>query len=211
MHVHETPIPGVLLFEPTPHHDARGWFSRTFDTAVAREAGVDPNSFVQDSQSRTLRGGLRGLHGRIGRGEAKLVRCAHGAILDVVVDARPGSPTMGRWASFRLDDEQLHRLYVPRGCLHGFQALTDTADTCYRIDAAHDPARGRDGPVRRPRPRRSVAAAGHRDEHEGRARPLLARPRTCTAAGGRHRRAGRAAPAEPAAAAGAAFGCAAIG
>jgi dTDP-4-dehydrorhamnose 3,5-epimerase len=128
--VRETPIPGVLLFEPTPHHDARGWFSRTFDTAVAREAGIDPGAFLQDSQSRTLGGGLRGMHGR----------CARGAIFDVVVDARPGSPTVGRWASFRLDDERMQTLYVPRGCLHGFQALTDAADTCYRIDAVHDPA-----------------------------------------------------------------------
>jgi dTDP-4-dehydrorhamnose 3,5-epimerase len=136
----ETPIPGVLLFEPTPHHDARGWYSRTFDAAVARSAGVDPDAFVQDSQSRTLGGGLRGLHGRAGRGEAKLVRCARGVIFDVVVDARPDSPTMGRWASFLLDDEHMRSLYVPRGCLHGFQALTDAADTCYRHDAEHDPA-----------------------------------------------------------------------
>jgi dTDP-4-dehydrorhamnose 3,5-epimerase len=140
VHVRETPIPGVLLFEPTPHHDARGWFSRTFDTAVAREAGIDPGAFLQDSQSRTLGGGLRGMHGRIGHGEGKLVRCARGAIFDVVVDARPGSPTMGRWTSFQLDDERMQTLYVPRGCLHGFQALTDAADTCYRIDAVHDPA-----------------------------------------------------------------------
>ena len=67
------------------------------------------------------------------------MRCAHGAIHDVVVDARAGSPTFGRMAAFRLDDENLHTLYIPRGFLHGFQALTDTADTCYRIDAPHDP------------------------------------------------------------------------
>src|SRR4051794_2340988 len=80
------------------------------------------------------------MHGRVGRGEAKLVRCAHGAVLDVVVDARPDSPTFGRWASFTLDDESMRSVYIPRGCLHGFQALTDVADTCYRIDAVHDPA-----------------------------------------------------------------------
>lgn len=140
MQARETPIPGVLLFEPTPHHDARGWYSRTFDAAVVRSAGIDPDAFVQDAQSRTVGGGLRGLHGRAGDGEAKLVRCARGAIFDVVVDARPGSPTMGRWASFRLDDEHMRSLYVPRGCLHGFQALTEAADTCYRHDAVHDPA-----------------------------------------------------------------------
>jgi dTDP-4-dehydrorhamnose 3,5-epimerase len=138
MHVRETGIAGLIVFEPSPHRDERGWFSRTFDADVARRAGVDPHAFLQDSQSRTVRGGLRGLHGRVGRGEAKLVRCAHGAIVDVVVDARPGSATMGRWESFRLDDENLASLYIPRGCLHGFQALTQ-ADTCYRIDAPHDP------------------------------------------------------------------------
>jgi dTDP-4-dehydrorhamnose 3,5-epimerase len=139
MHVRETGIAGLLVFEPSPHRDERGWFSRTFDADVARGAGVDPHAFLQDSQSRTVRAGLRGLHGRVGRGESKLVRCARGAIFDVVVDARPGSPTMGRVESFRLDDENMTSIYIPRGCLHGFQALTE-ADTCYRIDAEHDPS-----------------------------------------------------------------------
>jgi dTDP-4-dehydrorhamnose 3,5-epimerase len=106
---------------------------------VLAAAGILP-TFPQDSQSRSVRGVIRGLHGRVGRGEAKLVRCAHGAVHDVVVDARPGSPTFGRWAGFVLDDESLRSVYIPRGCLHGFQALTDVADTCYRIDAVHDPS-----------------------------------------------------------------------
>jgi dTDP-4-dehydrorhamnose 3,5-epimerase len=138
--VQTTGLAGVLLFVPTPHRDERGWFSRTFDGAVARAAGVDPNAFLQDSQSRSAHGVIRGMHGRRDTGEAKLVRCAHGALHDVVVDARPDSPTFGQSASFRLDDETLHTLYIPRGFLHGFQALTDTADTCYRIDAEHDPS-----------------------------------------------------------------------
>lgn len=142
MRTHETGIAGLFLFEPTPQRDGRGWFSRTFDADVAREAGVDPAAFVQDSQSRTVQGGLRGLHGRVGEGEAKLVRCANGAIFDVVVDARPDSPTLGHWESFRLDDENLLSLYIPRGCLHGFQALTGVSDTCYRIDAEYDPHEG---------------------------------------------------------------------
>lgn len=140
MQVQTTSLPGVLLFVPTPFRDERGFFSRTFDAADARAAGLDPDAFVQDSQSRSARGVVRGMHGRRGGGEAKLVRCAHGAIHDVVVDARADSPTFGRQASFRLDDETLHTLYIPRGFLHGFQALTDTADTCYRIDAEHDPS-----------------------------------------------------------------------
>lgn len=140
MHVETTDLPDVLLFCPSPHRDERGLFTRTFDAAVAAAHGLDPASFVQDSQSRSAHGTLRGLHGRAGSGEAKLVRCARGTILDVVVDARPGSPTYGRHEAFWLDDEQFHVLHVPRGFLHGFQVLSEVADICYRIDRAHDPA-----------------------------------------------------------------------
>jgi dTDP-4-dehydrorhamnose 3,5-epimerase len=139
MQVRRTQLADVVLFEPTAHRDDRGWFSRTFDSADARDAGIDPGRFLQDSQSRSARGVVRGMHGRVGLGEAKLVRCAHGAIFDVIVDARPESPTFGRWEAFRLDDRHMQNLYIPRGFLHGFQALTETADTCYRIDAEHDP------------------------------------------------------------------------
>ncbi|ONI73136.1 dTDP-4-dehydrorhamnose 3,5-epimerase [Actinosynnema sp. ALI-1.44] len=139
MHVRTTSIDGVLVLVPTPHHDSRGLFTRTFDATIAAEHGIDPNSFVQDSQSRSRQGVLRGLHGRTGRGETKLVRCAHGAVTDVVVDARPGSPTFGRHEVFLLDDETFAHLYIPPGMLHGFQALTPVADVCYRIDRPHDP------------------------------------------------------------------------
>jgi dTDP-4-dehydrorhamnose 3,5-epimerase len=134
--VHRTVIDGVLLLGPAVNGDA----TVTFDAAQARDQGIDPARFIQESQSRSVYGVVRGLHGRIGRGESKLVRCAHGAVHDVVVDARPGSPTFGRVAAFRLDDVDMHQLYIPAGCLHGFQALTDTADTCYRMDTPHDPA-----------------------------------------------------------------------
>lgn len=139
MQVHKTELPGVLLFEPTPHHDARGWFARTFDSAAARAAGIDPSAFVQDSQSRSHKGVIRGLHGRIGEGEAKFVRCPSGALFDVVIDVRPNSSTFGCWEAFQLDDRHMHGLYIPRGFLHGFQALTESADICYRIDAEHNP------------------------------------------------------------------------
>jgi dTDP-4-dehydrorhamnose 3,5-epimerase len=134
-----TSLAQVMVFLPAPHHDDRGFFTRTFDAEVAAVHGLDPASFVQDSQSRSRRGVVRGLHGRSGEGEAKLVRCARGAVHDVVVDARPGSPTFGRHEAFRLDDEQFWHLYIPPGLLHGFQALTDQADVCYRIDRGHDP------------------------------------------------------------------------
>ena len=140
MRVDTTELSDVLLFRPTPHRDDRGLFTRTFDAEVAAAHGLDAAAYVQDSQSRSDQGTLRGLHGRGGAGEAKLVRCARGAILDVVVDARPGSPTFGRHQAFLLDDEGFAMLHVPRGFLHGFQVLSEVADICYRIDRAHDPA-----------------------------------------------------------------------
>ncbi|MBB1252145.1 dTDP-4-dehydrorhamnose 3,5-epimerase [Streptomyces sp. OF3] len=133
-------IAGAFLFEPTPHTDPRGFFSRTFDADVLRSVGLDPNAFVQDSVSRSARGVLRGLHLRSGAGEAKLVRCSYGRIFDVVVDLRPDSPTYRAHASFELSDRTQVTLYVPAGCAHGFQALTEPADVSYRIDRPHDPA-----------------------------------------------------------------------
>jgi dTDP-4-dehydrorhamnose 3,5-epimerase len=107
---------------------------------VLRAAGLDPAAFVQHSLSRSTRGVVRGLHARRGTGEAKLVRCSYGAIFDVVVDLRRASPTYRNWESFELRDDQQVTLYVPAGCAHGFQALTDPADVSYQIDRAHDPA-----------------------------------------------------------------------
>src|SRR5215831_17884848 len=133
-------ISGALLFRPTPHVDERGFFSRTFDADVTRAAGIDPAGFAQDSISRSVRGVIRGLHVRRGAGEAKLVRCSYGRIFDVVVDLRTASPTYGRWKSFELRDDEQVSLYVPAGCAHGFQALTEPADVSYRIDRPHDPA-----------------------------------------------------------------------
>lgn len=140
MQVLPTELLGVLLFRPELHRDDRGLFTRTFDANVARGAGLDPSAFVQDSQSRSRQGVLRGLHGRGGAGEAKLVRCAHGAVHDVLVDARPSSPTFGAHQAFRLDDVDFVHLYVPAGFLHGFQTLTEVSDVCYRIDREHDAA-----------------------------------------------------------------------
>lgn len=140
MDVADTGIPGLKVFTPTPHSDARGFFSRTFDADVARAAGIDPHAFLQDSLSRSRRGVVRGLHVRVGAGENKLVRCSAGAVYDVVVDLRPGSPAYLQWESFDLTGENQVSVYVPAGCAHGFQALTETADTSYRIDRPHDPA-----------------------------------------------------------------------
>jgi dTDP-4-dehydrorhamnose 3,5-epimerase len=140
MRVEQASLSGVLLFVPEPHPDERGFFSRTFDAEVMRSAGIDPNGFVQDSISRSRKGVIRGLHLRSGAGEAKLVRCSGGAILDVVVDLRSDSQTYLRWASFTLTGEEQTSVYIPAGCAHGFQALTDPADTSYRIDRPHEPS-----------------------------------------------------------------------
>jgi dTDP-4-dehydrorhamnose 3,5-epimerase len=136
-----TQLHDVLLMIPNPHRDDRGLFTRTFDAETFDEAVGQTgrsSSFVQDSQSRSVQGVVRGMHGRSGLGESKLVRCAHGAVHDVLVDIRPDSPTFGRQQSFRLDDDSFTHLYVPAGFLHGFQALTPVADVCYRIDRVHD-------------------------------------------------------------------------
>ena len=137
------PVPrvaGALLFQPAPHADERGFFSRTFDRDVAWEAGINPDGFAQDSLSRSVRGVVRGMHIRRGAGEAKLVRCSYGVVFDVIVDLRPQSPTYRNWESFELRDTEQVSLYVPAGCAHGFQALTEPADVSYRIDRPHDPS-----------------------------------------------------------------------
>jgi dTDP-4-dehydrorhamnose 3,5-epimerase len=138
--VDRTALPGVLVFTPAPVRDDRGFFTRTFDSDVMQSIGVDPTGFRQDSLSRSRRGVVRGLHMRVGLGEAKLVRCSSGAIYDVVIDLREGSPTFGGWQSFDLNGEDQRSVYIPAGCAHGFQALTDPADTSYRIDRPHDPS-----------------------------------------------------------------------
>jgi dTDP-4-dehydrorhamnose 3,5-epimerase len=133
-------ITGAYLFEPTPYADERGFFCRTFDRDVVASVGIDPDGFVQDSVSRSNRGVLRGMHLRSGAGEAKLVRCSYGKVFDAVVDLRPDSPTYRNRGFFELSGQTQVTLYVPAGCAHGFQALTDPADVSYRIDRAHDPS-----------------------------------------------------------------------
>jgi dTDP-4-dehydrorhamnose 3,5-epimerase len=179
MDVQLTELEGVLVFRPTPHRDERGFFSRTFDAAAARAHGIRPEALVQDSQSRTRRGVVRGLHGRLGQGEAKLMRCARGAAHLVVVDARLGSATLGRHVAMPLDDEALASVWVPRGMLVGFQALSEEVDLCYRIDREHDEREGvavrHDDPdlaIRWPRP---VEGLSRRDREAGSWADLLRR------------------------------------
>jgi len=140
MDIHETSLHGVKLIEPTPIPDERGWFLRVFTADAYAQAGIDHTRFVQENQSRSRRGTVRGLHTRSQLSEAKLVRCARGEVFDVVVDLRPWSPTFLRWERFILDDDRHHQVFIPPGCAHGFQAVSDPADVCYRVDAYYDPA-----------------------------------------------------------------------
>src|SRR3954454_13466288 len=134
-----TRLPGIVLLEPDVHGDARGFFLESYRASVWAEHGVD-DVFVQDNHSRSRRGVLRGMHFSIGDGQAKLIRCARGRILDVVVDLRRGSPTYGRWEGIELDDEQARQLYVPIGFAHGFCVLSDVADVTYKCSTYYDGA-----------------------------------------------------------------------
>ncbi|HWH13158.1 MAG TPA: dTDP-4-dehydrorhamnose 3,5-epimerase [Miltoncostaeaceae bacterium] len=139
MEVLATGLPDVRLVRPRVHADARGFFAETYRDDRLRAAGIT-ETWVQDNHSRSSRGVLRGLHFQTAPGQAKLVRCARGAILDVVVDLRRGSPAYGRWEAHRLADEDLRMLYIPIGFAHGFCVLSETADVVYRCSSYYDAA-----------------------------------------------------------------------
>jgi dTDP-4-dehydrorhamnose 3,5-epimerase len=132
-----TKLIGPVLLAPLVHGDERGFFLESYRTSVLAELGVNED-FVQDNHSRSRRAIVRGMHFQ--PGQAKLVRCVRGAILDVLVDIRPSSAQFGQWASFRLDDIDHHQLYVPDGFAHGFCVLSDLADVTYKISSYYDPA-----------------------------------------------------------------------
>lgn len=135
-----TRLPGLIVLEPTIHGDSRGWFQETYRQDLFADLGIT-DDFVQDNHSRSTRGVLRGLHFQVGdHPQAKLVRCARGAIVDVVVDLRRGSPTYGEWEAWTLDDERGLQLYCPIGFAHGFVVLSDVADVVYRCSDYYDPA-----------------------------------------------------------------------
>ena len=134
-----TRLPGLVLLAPAVHGDARGFFMETYREDAWAAEGV-PTEFVQDNHSRSRRGTLRGLHFQTHPGQAKLVRCARGRVLDVVVDLRRGSPTFGEWEGFELDDESGRQLFIPVGFGHGFCVLSETADFVYKCTAYYDPA-----------------------------------------------------------------------
>jgi len=133
-----TKLDGLVLLEPAVHGDARGFMVETYRRGVWAEHGVEVD-FVQHNHSRSSRGTLRGIHFQTEPGQAKLVRCPRGAILDVAVDLRRTSPTFGRWEAHVLDDEKHRQLFVPVGFGHGFAVLSDVADVTYLLSSPYDP------------------------------------------------------------------------
>jgi len=130
MHFTPTNIPDVLKIEPTIHGDARGYFMETWRENVFAEHGIPP--FVQDNQSGSTKGVLRGLHYQVRQPQGKVVRVLAGEIFDVAVDLRKSSPTFGQWAGETLSAENHAMLWVPPGFAHGFLVLTETAEIAYR-------------------------------------------------------------------------------
>jgi dTDP-4-dehydrorhamnose 3,5-epimerase len=126
-----------VLLEPDLHGDERGFFLESWRAETWAEAGID-NEWVQDNHSRSRRGVLRGMHFAIGNGQAKLVRCGRGAILDVLVDIRRGSPTWGEWEGVELSEDNHRQLYVPVGFAHGFLVTSEVADVLYKLDSYYD-------------------------------------------------------------------------
>lgn len=135
MRVLATRLSGPVLLEPTVHGDARGFFVETFRHSNLAELGI-VDEFVQDNHSRSRGGIVRGMH--LQPGMAKLIRCARGAIFDVIVDVRRGSPTFGEWEGFELSDTNHHQLYCPDGFAHGFCVLSDEADVVYKTSTYYD-------------------------------------------------------------------------
>ena len=135
----KTAIDGVYIVEPKVFGDHRGFFMESYSKRVFEEAGLHYD-FVQDNHSSsTVKGTLRGIHFQRGdKAQAKLVRCVRGAVLDVAVDLRKGSPTYLQWVSVELSAENKRQSYIPRGFGHGFVTLTDDVDFCYKADNLYD-------------------------------------------------------------------------
>lgn len=131
----ETSLPGVCIVEPAVHGDHRGYFMETYSTQAMADIGIDA-VFVQDNQSFTAqKGTLRGIHFQNApMAQGKLVRVTRGAVMDVAVDLRKGSPTYRQWMSVELSAENKRMLYIPRGFGHGFRTLTDDVEFCYKVD-----------------------------------------------------------------------------
>ena len=134
----KTGIPDVIIVEPKVFGDNRGYFMETYVERDFRENGIDV-SFVQDNQSRSKKGVLRGLHFQKNNPQGKLVRCIEGEVFDVAVDLRKNSPTFGKWEGVVLSEDNKKQFYVPEGFAHGFVVLSETAAFCYKCTRYYDP------------------------------------------------------------------------
>jgi dTDP-4-dehydrorhamnose 3,5-epimerase len=143
MQVIGTQLQDVKLLQPRRYGDSRGWFTEVFNQPVFATAGL-PTQFVQDNQSFSTKGVLRGLHYQLGKPQGKLIRVLSGHIWDVAVDLRRNSPDFGRWAGFHLKapstTEDLQMLWIPEGFAHGFLVLSDTAEVLYKTTDLYHPA-----------------------------------------------------------------------
>ena len=128
----QTEIPGVVVIEPQVFGDDRGYFMETYQKDQFAEAGID-KEFVQDNQSRSTRGVLRGLHFQKNHTQGKLVRVTKGEVYDVAVDCRPHSATFGKWVGVTLSEDNKKMFYIPEGFAHGFLVLSDEAEFCYKV------------------------------------------------------------------------------
>ena len=136
--VHKLPIEGLCVIEPTVHGDSRGYFMETYNQRDMAEAGLSM-AFVQDNQSLSTRGVLRGLHYQKQYPQGKLVRVITGEVFDVAVDLRRGSATYGKWHGEILSAENKKQLYIPEGFAHGFYVLSETAEFCYKVTDFYHP------------------------------------------------------------------------
>ena len=140
MNIIETALPGVLILEPKVFGDARGYFFESWNQAAFEAAGIT-NKWVQDNESKSCYGVLRGLHYQAAPyTQAKIVRAIVGAVLDVAVDIRKGSPTFGKYVAVELSAENKRQLYIPRGFAHGFAVLSDEAVFAYKCDNIYMPS-----------------------------------------------------------------------
>ncbi len=138
MKITKTELDGVLLLEPKVFNDPRGYFFESYTRKSLKEHGVDVE-FVQDNQSYSSRGVLRGLHYQMNRMQAKLIRVIQGEIFDVAVDVRRGSPNFGKWVGKVLSGENFLQLYIPAGFAHGFCVLSDTVLATYKCSDYYSP------------------------------------------------------------------------
>ena len=136
--VTKCPIEGLYIIEPKVHGDHRGYFMETYNQRDMAEHGLDM-VFVQDNQSMSTKGVLRGLHAQKEHPQGKLVRVIKGRVFDVAVDLREGSPTYGQWYGLELSDENKKQFYVSPGFAHGFLVLSDEAEFCYKVTDFYHP------------------------------------------------------------------------